>query len=424
MEIKNMLYSNSTTKRPIQKASVPQLVPTFLQKFMTLWSESDSCLPLLTPNYTIGEQVAQEAHLKRFVDTVTSELIRGSRTKSGREAMQERTLAAFGIFAKSGLGFEERPLALLLSHGFTLVASEFAQMARRFDPLVSDSDIFQACRNVWVMSGLQLLLGLPVALTPAMFAYSMLYPYTDNYLDDPTIAVDRKSAFNERFAKRLAGEQITPTNSHEQKIYDLVSMIEGQFERSHYPQVFESLLDIHHAQNKSLHLLHNPDEANVLEIGFEKGGTSVLADGYLVAGSLTEAQAQFIFGYGVLLQLADDLRDVQEDRQDGMLTIYSQTAGHWPLDALANRTFHFGAQVLENVECFDASERKPMQELMQRSLVLLLLDAIAATHALYSQPYLRDIEIFSPLRFSILRKQREKLVRWSLIGRWVPRNEN
>lgn len=419
METKNMSSSNSTTKRPIQKASVPQLVPTFLQKFMTLWSESDSDLPRLTPRYTIREQVAQEAHLKQFVDTVTSELKRGSRTKSGREAMQERILAAFGIFAKSGLGIEERPRAILLSHGFIEVASEFAQMARRFDPLVSDSDIFQACRNASVMSGLQLLLGLPVTLTPAMFAYSMLYPYTDNYLDDPTIAVDRKSAFNERFAKRLAGEQISATNSHEQKIYDLVGMIEGQFERSHYPQVFESLLEIHRAQNNSLRLLHHPDETNVLEIGFEKGGTSVLADGYLVAGTLTEAQAQFIFGYGVLLQLADDLRDVQEDRQDGMLTIYSQTAGHHPLDALANRTFHFGAKVLENMACFDTSELNPTQELMQRSLLLLLLDAIAATHALYSQPYLRDIEIFSPLRFSILRKQREKLVRASSMGRWV-----
>ncbi|MGB0385644.1 MAG: hypothetical protein ACPGWR_12555 [Ardenticatenaceae bacterium] len=405
-----MLFSSSTSQRPIQNASVPQLVPTFLQKFITLWSESDSGRPLLTPNYTIREQVAQEAHLKQFVDTVTSELTRHSRTKSGRQAMQERILAAFGIFAKSGLGFEERQLALLLSHGFIQVASEFAQMARRFDPLVSDSDIFQASRNAWVMNGLQLLLGLPVTLTPAIFAYSMLYPYTDNYLDDPTISVDRKSAFNERFALRLAGEQITATNSHEQKTYDLVGMIEGQFERSHYPQVFESLLEIHRAQNKSLRLLHHPDETNVLEIGFEKGGTSVLADGYLVAGSLTEAQAEFIFGYGVLLQLADDLRDVPQDRQDGILTIYSQTAAHSPLDALANRTFHFGAKVLENVDCFDASELKPTQELIQRSIVLLLLDAIAATHPLYSPPYLREIEIFSPFRFSILRKQRQKLV--------------
>ena len=31
------------------------------------------------------------------------------------------------------------------------------------------------------------LLGLPVEVTPAVFAYSMLYPYTDNYLDDPAI---------------------------------------------------------------------------------------------------------------------------------------------------------------------------------------------------------------------------------------------
>ncbi len=34
---------------------------------------------------------------------------------------------------------------------------------------------------------LQLLLGIPVRVTPAIFAYSMLYPYGDNCLDDPAI---------------------------------------------------------------------------------------------------------------------------------------------------------------------------------------------------------------------------------------------
>ncbi len=46
----------------------------------------------------------------------------------------------------------------------------------------------------------------------------------------------------------------------------------------------------------------------VMEICFLKGA-SVLADGYLVAGSLTRGQAECIFGLGVFLQLRDDSRN-------------------------------------------------------------------------------------------------------------------
>ena len=38
-------------------------------------------------------------------------------------------------------------------------------------------------RNVWIGNNLQMLLGVPVCLTQGLFAYSMLYPVTDNVLD-------------------------------------------------------------------------------------------------------------------------------------------------------------------------------------------------------------------------------------------------
>jgi hypothetical protein len=66
----------------------------------------------------------------------------------------------------------------------------------------------------------------------------------------------------------------------------------------------------HRAQSKSLQQLccnPAPHQIDVVGISFEKGGTSVLADGYLVAGSLTAAQPDWIFGFGVLTQLLDDL---------------------------------------------------------------------------------------------------------------------
>ena len=59
-------------------------------------------------------------------------------------------------------------------------------------------DIFQAIRNVWIMNSIQILYNMEVKLTPSIFAYSMLYPYSDNYLDDANISVGEKVEFNKK----------------------------------------------------------------------------------------------------------------------------------------------------------------------------------------------------------------------------------
>jgi hypothetical protein len=233
-------------------------------------------------------------------------------------------------------------------------------MAHRFDPNLSAEDIYQAGRNAWTANGLQWLLGMPVQNTPSVFAYSLLYPYTDNYLDDPDISASNKLAFNERFRQRLAGESVAPADAHEQVLFDLVAMIEKQYPRSMYQQVFESLLDIHRAQGRSLSLMRRsaaPGEVDVLGLSFEKGGNFVLADGYLVSGSLDGAQREYTYGPGIFAQLLDDVEDVELDSQAGRLTLYSQPAGHWPLDALANRTIHFGRKVLMKLNIFQWKSR-------------------------------------------------------------------
>jgi len=58
---------------------------------------------------------------------------------------------------------------------------------------MSTGDIFQASRNAWTTNGLQIILGMPARLTPAIFGYSMLYPCTDNYLDHPGVSTADKN---------------------------------------------------------------------------------------------------------------------------------------------------------------------------------------------------------------------------------------
>ena len=287
-----------------------------LERILERWWQAPTTVPFDLPRYSLQERFARERHLERLVEQLCVEATTPPRSVASRLALRQRLQSGVTSFCHSGLGWSNRQIALLFDGGLVEVGLAFARQARAFDPQISNAAIFQASRNVWIMNGLQRLLGLPVALTPSILAYSLLYPYTDNYLDDPEVEIEQKAAFSARFALCLAGSAPQPANVHEEHIWALVAMIEGQYARETWPQVFASLQLIHKAQTDSIILLHehvSPYQVDVLRLSLAKGGASVLADGYLVAGDLTAAQVQALYGYGALLQLADDMQDVTED---------------------------------------------------------------------------------------------------------------
>jgi hypothetical protein len=401
-------------KHFIDETPISEVVHNFMAHFTDLWWASDIHFPDLGRSYALKEQIQKGRALEKELDRLITKLRRPPRNETERLAVQERIGDMLVLLAKTGLEFEDEDIAAIRSYGFADIALEFARMARTFDPQVSANDIYQASRNVWSMNIMQLLLGLPVQMTPSIFAYSMLYPYSDNYLDDPSIPSETKVAFNERFWRRLAGENISPANRHEQYISELISIIESQFERASHPQIFQSLMAIHSAQAQSLNLLSrsaSPYEINILGLCFEKGGTSVLADGYLVAGSLTPEEQELMFFYGVFTQMMDDLEDTRLDQKEGRLTVFSQTAGRWPLDAVTNRTFHFGHQLLERLDRVNQPAAGPFQRLIKKCIDPLLIASAGEADSYYTRPYLRELETHLPVRLDFIKKQRRKFGR-------------
>ena len=191
-------------------------------------------------------------------------------------------------------------------------------------------------------------------------------------------------------------------------------MIESQFDRRLHPEVYASLMAILRAQGKSMRLQlpqASPYEMDVLGLTFEKGGTSVLADGYLVAGSLTPLQQEFSFYYGAFTQLMDDLEDVQQDRRAGIMTVFSQTAGRWPLDALTSRLIVFGNGLLDALGQFQVARLETLEEIMRKCITPLLIDSAGRAGRWYSGGYLADLERHSPYRFGQLKKVRREVNR-------------
>jgi hypothetical protein len=382
-----------------------------VQEALTEWEECPVCLPPFKETFTVAEQTAREACLEEFITSVEGDLSRPPRTKSGRKALRERVTFAFERFAKTALDLEDDHIGLLLNGGFSAIGTQMARWARRFDPSVSHADIYQATRNAWTAGGLQVLLGRETRLTPAIFAYSMLYPYTDNYLDNTEVPSQEKLKLNARIRRRLSGERIVPERDGEATLWRLFELIEGQYCRADWPQVYASLLAIHQAQENSMRLRGSPPSVcgrDVIKLSFEKGGASVLADGYLAGGALSREEAQFIFSWGTLLQLVDDLQDIRQDRREGAHTIFTEAAGRVSLDELTTRTLSFGQRVMRRMDHMPVRCRA-LREMIQKSYTTLLIWSAGECGELYTTDYLAVLEAHSPFRFAAVAKRRKQL---------------
>ena len=228
---------------------------------------------------------------------------------------RDRLRVTLQDFGERRFGWPDGYRRLLFGDAFYESSVAFVRQARAFDSSSTLDDLWQAMRNVWIGNNLQMLLGVPVCLTQGLFAYSMLYPVTDNVLDALDRSSDDKRAFNDRFGQRLCGHHVLARDRSEASACALVSQIEEEFPRDRYADVWDSILAIHRGQVDSLRQQERRLAESVLcEISFAKGGASVLADLYLVAGNATIDQERFAFGYGVFLQLLDDLQDVTADR--------------------------------------------------------------------------------------------------------------
>jgi hypothetical protein len=153
-----------------------------------------------------------------------------------------------------------------------------------------------------------------------------------------------------------------------------------------------------------------PDSA-ILTISFEKGGSSVLADLYLVCGRASPQQERFAFGYGVFLQLLDDLQDVDADGAAGHQTLFTRAAERGPLDAEAARLARFIDGVLGGRELRPGAAFSDREDLICRNCRSLLVAAVADHPRRFTRGFRRRLERQWPLSLRSLRRLRRRAER-------------
>lgn len=383
------------------------------QVAQTIQVWNDSAGPWVSSGRLYGatEQRERERVYDEGLREIERETRRSTWTRAGRLEAQDRITASFARFSIAALDLQGDAIPMLTDE-FLPAGKKLARWARRFDESLSMAEIIQACRNAWIACGLQPLFGESVELTPSILGYSLLYPYSDNFLDCENVSAEEKHRFSQRFRERLRGGRISAQNGRECALWELVQLIEGQYTRECFPQVFDSLLAIHRAQEESIAQVRSgipcADE-EVLRLSCAKGGSSVLADACLARGWLSEQESQFAFQWGALLQLGDDLQDVRDDLQHGSNTVFTRAAVEGCLlDGLASQLLNFSERVGARMDELPHGSAT-LRVLLRTGWRSLIVGAVADAHELFSEGFLAEMERCSPCRFEFLRSRRGRL---------------
>lgn len=376
------------------------------------WHATPRVLPRLGSPSTRWQKWCNGRATSRLIDDIARRVDGYPEPVSERREWRESVRTRLQDFGEAHFHWPSGYRRLLFGDAFYEASVDFARRARQFDPALSLDDLWQALRNVWIGNSLQMLLARQVALTPGLFAYSMLYPVTDNLLDSPDVPSEDKRLFNRRLGRRLAGDRLEAGRQAEEHAFALVRQIEETLPRHLYPDVWESVLAIHRGQIDSLRQ-HGAtlSRAELVEISFAKGGASVLADLYLVAGSATAHEERFAFGYGVFLQLLDDLQDVSSDRAAGHQTLFTHALNDGRLDEETARLARFIDLVLDTGHAFPATHLADCMDLIRRNCRSLLVGVIAEQPALFGRSFRREVERQWPLSFAAMRRLRRRATR-------------
>lgn len=310
--------------------------------------------------------------------------------------------------------FDEPFLTFFMDQGYMTVAEDFIIRVRKEDPELKNEEIFQALRNVWIMNSLQIYWGEPLKLSTPMVAYSLLYPYTDNFLDDAAIDPAAKKAFNSRLSQALAGGHVSTNSPTEARIFSLVESILTSYPKDTYPEVSESIKLIHQAQVESMRQCRSEElpREELLYISLFKGGTSVLADAYLIKGKLTDKERTYAYNYGAFLQLLDDLQDVKSDRDEGNQTLFSveqtQEETVREIKTLISLIFK-----VNSPEDGDTDVQVKMKKVITNCTMLMIMETVGKNPDSVTSSFYKELEAVSKVRlktYSALEKKIKKTI--------------
>lgn len=285
---------------------------------------------------------------------------------------------------------------------------DFLRQERSFSPELRLDEIGQAIRNYIVYAMFKVIHKDETAFNMAGFGYSMLYPFTDNYIDSRSYLSKEISEYNQIIRDKLEGKEIHPRTIHQKKTCELLSAIENEYPRSIDSTIYMLLLMMLEAQELSLGQ-HNQNivlsEEERLDVSLYKGGISVLIDRYLVKKPLTEEETILYLELGFFLQLADDLQDIREDSNHGSQTLLTLNITPVAEERIVNKLLHFVHNTLGTFK----AENDVFKNFILANCYQLIYTSVIGSREFFTEEYLVKIEKLIPVKAAFAQEFKKNL---------------
>lgn len=273
---------------------------------------------------------------------------------------------------------------------------EFLRHVRKFAPELSFEDIGQAIRNYIVYAMFKEIHQVNRGFSMAGFGYSMLYPFTDNYIDSDKITAAGKQKYNQLIRNQLEGHEVHPDSIHQKKTCELLQAIESEYPRDTDSMIYQLLLRMLQAQEDSLRQQSKDlklTEAERLDISVYKGGISVFIDRYLAKKEIKEEDLVFYLGLGLFLQLADDLQDIGPDSGQGYQTLFTLNLNPCQEEFLVNQLLNFIHFIMSSYK----AENEVFKNFVMANCYQLIFTSISRSKEFFSRDYLSRLEQYLPV---------------------------
>ncbi len=373
----------------------PEAFPVFLEKH-----------PEIFPAVGDMQKKENEALIEEFSARMQKKAEQRPEGKEGLKQWEQEMEQELKCFLK-----KEKMLSLsewinpVLFHEFEKETKHFIDRVRGFDADLNAGQIWQAMRNYFIYAMIVEMQGERQNAANPILAYSLLYPYTDNYIDDKTTTKEEKERYNRMIARKLKGEPVLAQSALEEKTCRLLDMIGDAYEGEAKKKVIGTLLQLLEAQNYSIRQQKaGISEDEILGISIWKGSTSVLADYLFATQDWREKEEGFYLRFGFLLQLVDDLQDMEEDKKEGSHTLMIKAAEQKRLEGQVNRLLWF---IWDTVRAFEP--RNPgLKGFVLKNCVEITLLSVAMSAQHFLKEYIKALEPYLPLSVEFIKKMKKQ----------------
>ncbi len=376
-----------------------------LETLKAEWLAAGEDFPDFLEEISMDQRQQNEAFIRRISEELKDQTRKRPSLPIGQRKWKKKTqdLIFRCLYEENIIGIHKSMLPEEIN-AFYKELTVFLKRVRQFAPKLVFDEIGQGIRNYIVYAMFKVIHLIPLGFDAAGFGYSMLYPFTDNYIDGGRTAGE-KQEYNQLIRDKLMGKEVHPRCEHHKKTCELLQAIASQYPREKDDRIYTLLLMMLEAQEESLRQQNSNTELSEeerLHISVFKGGVSVLVDRFLINKEITPSDLHFYLGFGFFLQLADDLQDIREDSMKGYQTLFTINPSTECEERLVNKLLHF----LNSIMIAYPAENDTFKKFVLACSNQLVHTSLCGSKEFFSEKYLCRIEGYLPVSIDYLQSMK------------------